>query len=56
MGGVAYVAIMIVAMLMLPPSSEVPPQFAAAEVLWSFRWASRGDAMGNARTGIRGCR
>ena len=40
-GGAAYVAAMVVAMLMLPPVNEVPPQF-LAEVLWRFRWASLG--------------
>jgi Probable cobalt transporter subunit (CbtA) len=41
MGGAAYAAVMIVAMLMLPPSNEVPSQFPAA-VLWWFRLASLG--------------
>jgi Probable cobalt transporter subunit (CbtA) len=40
-GCAAYVAAMVVAMLMLPPVDEVPPQF-SAEVLWRFRLASLG--------------
>jgi hypothetical protein len=40
-GGAAYVAAMVVAMLMLRPISEVPSEF-SAEVLWRFRLASLG--------------
>jgi hypothetical protein len=41
MGGVAYVATMVVVMLMLRPISEVPSEF-SAEVLWQFRVVSLG--------------
>ena len=40
-GGAAYAAAMVVAMLMLRPISEVPSEF-SAEVLWRFRLASIG--------------
>jgi hypothetical protein len=40
-GGAAYVVVMVVAMLMLRPISEVPSEF-SAEVLWRFRLASLG--------------
>jgi hypothetical protein len=40
-GGVAYVAAMVVAMSVLRPINEVPPEFSAV-VLWRFRLASLG--------------
>jgi hypothetical protein len=49
---------MIVATLMLPSSSEVPPQF-AGEVLWWLRWAALGiEAVlwATLEQGNRGCR
>jgi hypothetical protein len=49
---------MMVAMLMQPPSSEVPPQF-AGEVLWWLRWAALGIAAvlwATLEQGNRGCR
>ena len=49
---------MIVAMLMLPPGSQVPPKF-AAEVLWWLRWAALGiEAVlwATLEQGNRGCR
>jgi hypothetical protein len=40
-GGTAYIVVMVVATLMLPPVNEVPSEF-SAEVLWRFRLASVG--------------
>jgi hypothetical protein len=40
-GGAAYLAAMVVAMLVLPPINEVPSEFSAI-VLWRFRLASLG--------------
>jgi hypothetical protein len=40
-GGAAYIATMVVVMLVLPPIDELPPAFSAA-VLWRFRLASLG--------------
>jgi hypothetical protein len=40
-GGAAYIAVMVAAMLMLRPINEVPSEF-SAEVLWRFRLASLG--------------
>lgn len=40
-GGVAYSAMMCLAMLILPPGNEVPAEFSAT-TLWNFRLASLG--------------
>jgi hypothetical protein len=40
-GGAAYLAVMIIAMRILPPATEVPSDFPAA-TLWNFRMASLG--------------
>ena len=40
-GGIAYLVVIMVAMLILPPVNEMPPDFSAT-TLWNFRLASLG--------------